>query len=147
MGLTGILRSSGLDVVAAYDNAVDLTDASTKPAPDIRLREDPLPPTPRRGHARGGCRAFGSTIPACPYSCSRSMSSWDWRQLLAESAEGVGYLLKDRISDVAEFVDAVRRVAHGGSAIDPTIVSTLLQRRRADDPLPVCRRESARCSS
>jgi len=56
-------------------------------------------------------------------------------QLLAESAEGVGYLLKDRISDVADFVDAVRRIAHGGSAIDPTIVSTLLRRRRADDPL------------
>ena len=56
-------------------------------------------------------------------------------QLLSESAEGVGYLLKDRISDVAEFVDAVRRVAAGGSAIDPKIVSTLLQRRRRDDPL------------
>ena len=51
-------------------------------------------------------------------------------QLLSESAEKVGYLLKDRISDVSEFVAAVRRVAAGGSAIDPTIVSTLLQRRR-----------------
>jgi DNA-binding NarL/FixJ family response regulator len=56
-------------------------------------------------------------------------------QLLAESAEGVGYLLKDRISDVADFVESVRRVARGGSAIDPTIVSTLLRRRRSDDPL------------
>jgi DNA-binding NarL/FixJ family response regulator len=56
-------------------------------------------------------------------------------QLLSESAEGVGYLLKDRISDVGDFVDAVRRVAGGGSAIDPTIVSTLLRRRRSDDPL------------
>ena len=69
-------------------------------------------------------------------------------KLLADSAEGVGYLLKDRISDVADFVAAVRRVADGGSAIDPIIVSTLLgqaaQRRparRAD------RRASARCSS
>jgi len=56
-------------------------------------------------------------------------------ELLADSAEGVGYLLKDRISDVSDFVDAVRRVANGGSAIDPKIVSTLLQRRRSDDPL------------
>jgi DNA-binding NarL/FixJ family response regulator len=56
-------------------------------------------------------------------------------QLLAESAEGVGYLLKDRISDVGDFVESVRRVARGGSAIDPTIVSTLLRRRRNDDPL------------
>ncbi len=50
-------------------------------------------------------------------------------------AEGVGYLLKDRVSDVGEFVDAVHRVAAGGSAIDPTIVSTLLGRSRADDPI------------
>jgi DNA-binding NarL/FixJ family response regulator len=56
-------------------------------------------------------------------------------KLLAESAEGAGYLLKDRISDVDEFVDAVRRVANGGSAVDPIIVSTLLNRQRPDDPL------------
>jgi DNA-binding NarL/FixJ family response regulator len=56
-------------------------------------------------------------------------------KLLADSADGVGYLLKDRISDVPAFLDAVRRVAAGGSAIDPTIVSTLLSRRRRDDPL------------
>ena len=56
-------------------------------------------------------------------------------KLLAGSAEGVGYLLKDRVSDVPDFLNAVRRVAAGGSAIDPTIVSTLLSRRRSDDPL------------
>jgi DNA-binding NarL/FixJ family response regulator len=56
-------------------------------------------------------------------------------QLLSESAESVGYLLKDRISDVTEFVESVRRVAAGGSAIDPQIVTTLLRRPRRDDPL------------
>ena len=56
-------------------------------------------------------------------------------ELLAESAEGVGYLLKDRVSDVSEFADAVRRVADGGSALDPAIVSQLVGRRRGDDPL------------
>jgi len=56
-------------------------------------------------------------------------------KLLADSADGVGYLLKDRISDVTEFIAAVQRVANGGSAIDPTIVSTLLSRQREDDPL------------
>jgi DNA-binding NarL/FixJ family response regulator len=56
-------------------------------------------------------------------------------KLLADSAEGVGYLLKDRISDVEQFVAAVRRVGAGGSALDPIIVSTLLARRRSDDPL------------
>ncbi len=56
-------------------------------------------------------------------------------KLLSGSAEGVGYLLKDRISDVPDFVAAVRRVAGGGSALDPIIVSTLLSRQRADDTL------------
>ncbi len=56
-------------------------------------------------------------------------------QLLADSADGAGYLLKDRIADVDEFIAAVERVAAGGSAIDPIIVSTLLSRRRSDDPL------------
>jgi DNA-binding NarL/FixJ family response regulator len=56
-------------------------------------------------------------------------------KLLADSAEGVGYLLKDRISDVGEFLAAVSRVADGGSALDPIIVSTLLSRQRPDDPL------------
>ena len=56
-------------------------------------------------------------------------------KLLADSAEGVGYLLKDRISDVDEFVGALRRVADGGSALDPIIVSTLVSRQRPDDPL------------
>ena len=56
-------------------------------------------------------------------------------KLLSESAEGAGYLLKDRITEVDEFVEAVKRVAHGGSALDPIIVSTLVSKQRADDPL------------
>jgi DNA-binding NarL/FixJ family response regulator len=56
-------------------------------------------------------------------------------KLLSESAESVGYLLKDRISDVDDFLGAVRRVANGGSAVDPNIVSTLISRQRDDDPL------------
>ena len=67
-------------------------------------------------------------------------------KLFAETAEGAGYLLKDRIGDVHDFVAAVRRIAEGGSAIDPIIVSTLLSRRRDDDPLPRSPRASARCS-
>jgi DNA-binding NarL/FixJ family response regulator len=56
-------------------------------------------------------------------------------RLLSDSAGRVGYLLEDRISDVKDFIDAVRRVVRGGSAIDPTIVSALVRRRRTDDPL------------
>jgi DNA-binding NarL/FixJ family response regulator len=68
-------------------------------------------------------------------------------QLLADSAQRVGYLLKDRISNVQDFTDAVRRVAHGASAIDPTIISALLQRRRNDDPLARLTHGNARCWS
>ena len=56
-------------------------------------------------------------------------------ELLQESAEGVGYLLKDRVYDLADFVAAVKRVARGGSALDPTVVSQLVGRRRRDDPM------------
>jgi DNA-binding NarL/FixJ family response regulator len=56
-------------------------------------------------------------------------------ELLSESAEGVGYLLKDRVADIGDFASAVRRVAEGGSALDPTIVSRLVGRRRGSDPL------------
>jgi DNA-binding NarL/FixJ family response regulator len=134
-GLTGILRSSGLDVVAAYDNADDLLMRVRSLPPDIAIVDIRLPPT----HTDEGMRAalhIRKHHPRVPVLVlSQYVELGLAMQLLAESAEGVGYLLKDRISDVAEFVDAVRRVAHGGSAIDPTIVSTLLQRRRADDPL------------
>ena len=65
-------------------------------------------------------------------------------ELLADNAAGLGYLLKDRVADVDAFVDAVRRVADGGSALDPEVVSQLLGRRRADDPLERADRARAR---
>jgi DNA-binding NarL/FixJ family response regulator len=121
--------------VAAYDNADDLLMRVRSLPPDIAIVDIRLPPT----HTDEGMRAalhIRKHHPRVPVLVlSQYVELGLAMQLLAESAEGVGYLLKDRISDVAEFVDAVRRVAHGGSAIDPTIVSTLLQRRRADDPL------------
>jgi DNA-binding NarL/FixJ family response regulator len=134
-GLTGILFGAGLDVVAAYDNADDLLSRVRSLPPDIAIIDIRLPPT----HTDEGMRAalhIRKHHPGVPILVlSQYVELGLAMQLLAESAEGVGYLLKDRISDVADFVDAVRRVAHGGSAIDPTIVSTLLRRRRADDPL------------
>ena len=67
-------------------------------------------------------------------------------RLLADSAEGVGYLLKDRVSEVKEFIAALRRVADGGSALDP-IVSTMLKRHRSSDPLDSLTRGNVRCWS
>jgi len=134
-GLTGIMRSAGLEVVAAYDNADDLLMRVRSVPPDIAIVDIRLPPT----HTDEGMRAALQIRAYHPKVAVLVLSQYVElglaMQLLSESAEGVGYLLKDRISDVSDFVSAVRRVAEGGSAIDPTIVSTLLRRRRSDDPL------------
>jgi len=134
-GLTRILRDAGLEVVAAYDNADDLLRRVRSQPPDVVIADIRLPPT----HSDEGMRAALHIRRHQPEVGVLVLSQYVELglalQLLSESAEGVGYLLKDRISDVTEFVGAVRRVAAGGSAIDPTIVSTLLRRRRNDDPL------------
>jgi DNA-binding NarL/FixJ family response regulator len=134
-GLIQILLGAGMDVIADYDNADELLPRVESDPPDIVLLDIRLPPT----HTDEGMRAALQIRHKQPRVAVLVLSQYVEVglaiQLLSDSAEGVGYLLKDRISDVAEFVDAVRRVAAGGSAIDPKIVSTLLQRRRRDDPL------------
>jgi DNA-binding NarL/FixJ family response regulator len=134
-GLARILRAAGLDVVAAYDNADDLLRRVRSAPPQVVIVDIRLPPT----HSDEGMRAALQIRKDHPGVAVLVLSQYVElglaMQLLSDSAEGVGYLLKDRISDVKEFVEAVRRVARGGSAIDPKIVSTLLQRRRSDDPL------------
>ena len=134
-GITRILRGAALDVVAAYDNADDLLMRVRSLPPDIAIVDIRLPPT----HSDEGMRAALHIREHHPGVAVLVLSQYVElglaMQLLSESADGVGYLLKDRISDVADFVDAVSRVARGGSAIDPEIVSTLLRHRRSDDPL------------
>lgn len=134
-GLTRILAEAGHEVVAAYDNADDLVQRVRDDPPDVVILDIRLPPT----HSDEGMRAALHVREHHPDVAVLVLSQYVElglaMQLLAASAEGVGYLLKDRIGDVDEFVDAVERVAGGGSAVDPKIVSTLLRRRRSDDPL------------
>ena len=134
-GLTRILTESGLEVIAAYDNADDLLNRLKVEPPDIALLDIRLPPT----HTDEGMRAALQIRRDHPAVSVLVLSQYVElglaMQLLSESAEGVGYLLKDRIGDVADFLDSIRRVAAGGSAIDPQIVSTLLNRRRSDSPM------------
>ncbi|WP_327638114.1 response regulator transcription factor [Kribbella sp. NBC_00482] len=136
-GLTRILESAGLEVAAAYDNADDLLRYVRSFPPQVAILDIRLPPT----HNDEGMRAALLIREQHPgvgvLVLSQYLELGLAMQLLSESAEGVGYLLKDRISDVDDFVGAVRRVAGGGSAVDPKIVSTLLKRRRGDDPLAV----------
>jgi DNA-binding NarL/FixJ family response regulator len=134
-GLARLLHDEGFDVVAQCGDADDLLRKTNGHAPDVAIVDIRLPPT----HNDEGLRAALEIRERHPHVGVLVLSQYVEvglaMKLLADSAEGVGYLLKDRISDVKEFAEAVRRVAGGGSAIDPIIVSTLVSRRRADDPL------------
>ncbi len=134
-GLTRILGDAGMDIVASHDNADDVLAWVDSHPLDIAILDIRLPP----GHTDEGMRAALHIRRHHPGVAVLVLSQYVEvglaLQLLSDSAERVGYLLKDRISDVQDFTDAVRRVARGGSAIDPTIVSALVRRRPADDPL------------
>jgi len=134
-GVARVLGDAGIEVVAACETADDLLLEVGSRTPDIAIVDIRLPPT----HSDEGMQAALEIHADHPgvgvLVLSQYVEVGLAMKLLAESAEGAGYLLKDRISDVKEFVGAVERVASGGSAIDPIIVSTLLSRRRSDDPL------------
>jgi DNA-binding NarL/FixJ family response regulator len=136
-GLVRLLTDADCEVVASCDNAVDLLLAVDRDPPDVVIVDIRLPPT----HSDEGIRAALQIRADHPEVGVLVLSQYVElglaMKLIADSAEGVGYLLKDRIADVTEFVAAARRVATGGSALDPTIVSAMLSRRRSDDPLGV----------
>jgi DNA-binding NarL/FixJ family response regulator len=134
-GIVRLLDDAGFDVVAQCEDADDLLRRVASLRPDVTILDIRLPPT----HNDEGLQAALELRSAHPSIGVLVLSQYvevglAWK-LLADSAEGVGYLLKDRISDVQEFVAAVRRVGKGGSALDPMIVSTLLARQRRDDPI------------
>ena len=134
-GLARLLTDAGFEVIARCGDADQLRSHLKADRPDVIVVDIRLPPT----HTDEGLRAAIELRAAYPELGVLVLSQYVElglaMKLLADSADGVGYLLKDRISDVPEFLAAIRRVAAGGSAIDPIIVSTLLSRRRRDDPL------------
>jgi DNA-binding NarL/FixJ family response regulator len=134
-GLARLLGESGFEVVAQVEDPDDLLLKVRSFRPDVAIVDIRLPPT----HNDEGLRAALEIREKHPSVGVLVLSQYVELglalKLLAGSAEGVGYLLKDRISDVGEFLAAVTRVANGGSALDPIIVSTLLSRQRPDDPL------------
>jgi DNA-binding NarL/FixJ family response regulator len=134
-GLARLLEDAGFDVVGRCEDADDLLRRVGAHRPDVAVVDIRLPPT----HTDEGFRAAQTIRDEHPGTAVLVLSQYVElnlaMELLADSAEGTGYLLKDRVADVREFSAAVRRVAGGGTAIDPTIVSQLLGRRRADDPL------------
>jgi DNA-binding NarL/FixJ family response regulator len=134
-GVARILEEAGFDVVGQAGNPDELMLKVRSYSPDVAVVDIRMPPT----HTDEGLVAAREIREKHPDTGVVVLSQYVEPEyaldLLSESAEGVGYLLKDRIADVSEFAAAVRRVAEGGSALDPTVVSQLVGRRRADDPL------------
>jgi DNA-binding NarL/FixJ family response regulator len=134
-GLARVLGDAGFDVVAKCGDAEELMRKVNGHDPDVAIVDIRLPPTHNDEGLRAALEIRADHPSVGVLVLSQYVELGLAMKLLADSAEGVGYLLKDRISDVDEFVAAVRRVAEGGSALDPIIVSTLLARQRSDDPL------------
>jgi DNA-binding NarL/FixJ family response regulator len=133
-GLTRILESFEFDVVAAVDNGPALLPALVEHRPDVAVVDVRLPPTFTDEGLQAAISAR-TEVPGLPILVlSQHVEPLYARELLTDRAGGIGYLLKDRVSNVAQFVDAVRRVAAGGTALDPEVVSQLLARR---EPLAV----------
>jgi DNA-binding NarL/FixJ family response regulator len=134
-GVARLLEDAGFEVVAQSGNAEDLLRHVAMHKPQVAVVDIRMPPT----HTDEGLRAAREIRDRFPDTgvlvLSQYVESGYAMDLLSESTEGVGYLLKDRVSDVDEFASAVRRVAEGGSALDPAVVGELLGRRRRDDPL------------
>jgi DNA-binding NarL/FixJ family response regulator len=134
-GIVRLLEESGMEVVGQSGTADDLLLKVRSYTPDVAIIDIRMPPT----HTDEGLKAAHEIRQKYPGTGVLVLSQYVEpayaMELLADSAEGVGYLLKDRVSDVADFVAAVKRVAEGGSALDPTVVSQLVGRRRGDDPL------------
>ena len=140
-GLVRLLRDAGFDIVGAAPDAAGLLAIVEGQSPDVVVLDIRMPPTHTdegirlaaeiRGRDAGaaGGRRVGVLL------LSQFVEAAYAYQLIQSEAAGVGYLLKDRVSDVAELTDAIRRVAGGGTAIDPSLVAQLLGRRRERGPL------------
>jgi DNA-binding NarL/FixJ family response regulator len=134
-GVVRLLEEAGLEVVGQAADAEDLLRKVRAHKPDVAIVDVRMPPT----HTDEGLRAAREIRAELPDVSVLVLSQYVEvtyaRELLADSAEGLGYLLKDRVADVGALTDAVRRVGEGGSALDPEVVSQMLGRRRQEDPL------------
>jgi DNA-binding NarL/FixJ family response regulator len=134
-GLTRLLRDNAMEVVAAVEDGDALVEAVERERPDIAVVDVRLPP----GFTDEGLRAALEARRRVPGTAVLVVSQYVEQvyavELLADGQGGVGYLLKDRIADPADFVEAVRRVASGGSAMDPEVVAQLLARRARASPI------------
>ncbi|UQU64474.1 response regulator transcription factor [Couchioplanes caeruleus] len=134
-GLVRLVEENGCTVVAAVGDGPALVEAIAEHEPDVSIVDVRMPPT----HTDEGLRAAveaRSRVPGSPVLVLSQYVEVEYADdLLADRLGAVGYLLKDRVSEVADFLDALRRVAGGATVLDPEVVGQLLVRRRRDDPL------------
>ena len=134
-GIVRLLESGGFEVVAQAGDAEDLMRKALAHKPDVAIIDIRMPPR----QADHGLRAADEIRRRLPETGVLVLSQYVEESyaldLVAESAERTGYLLKDRVADVDRFLDSVRRVGEGGSALDPEVVAHLMGRRRSDDPI------------
>jgi DNA-binding NarL/FixJ family response regulator len=128
-GLARLLRDNGIDVVAAVGDGDALVHAVTLEQPDLAIVDIRLPPSFRDEGVRAALELRHRNPNTAILVVSQYVELTYATELLSDGRGGVGYLLKDRIMDVAEFVDAVRRVAAGGTALDPEVVAQLFSRQ------------------
>jgi DNA-binding NarL/FixJ family response regulator len=132
-GVRSLLADIGIETAAAVDNGEDLLAAVREHRPDLVITDVRMPPTFTDEGLRAALAAR-KEAPGLPVLVMSQYVEGSYAvELMAEGTAGVGYLLKERVADVADFVEAVRRVAAGGSAIDPDVVAQMLSRSR--DPL------------
>jgi len=134
-GLTRLLRDNGFDVVAAVQDGDALVHAVMLERPDVAIVDIRLPPTFRDEGLRAALTLRERVSETAVLIVSQYVEQTYAAELLAGGEGGVGYLLKDRIMEVDDFVGAVRRVAGGGTALDPEVVRQLFARQKADGPL------------
>ena len=140
-GIGRLLDDEGISVLAAVGDGTALLDAIVEHRPDLAIVDVRMPPTFTDEGLRAAVQAR-ERLPGLPILVLSQYVEESYAvELVAGGAQGVGYLLKERVADVAEFVDAVRRVAGGGTCIDQEVITQLLMRRRHNPVLALSPRE------
>jgi DNA-binding NarL/FixJ family response regulator len=134
-GLVRLLEAYDFEIAAAVDNGPELTRALLSLKPDVAVVDVRLPPTFTDEGLQAALHARREITGLPVLVLSQHVEQLYARELLADGSGGVGYLLKDRVFDADQFVDGVRRVAAGGTAMDPQVISQLLVHKARDEPL------------
>ena len=134
-GVVRALEQEGFEVVAVAVDAPDLLRKTRAHKPDVVVTDIQMPPDSTDDGLRAAIEIRATQPDVGVVVLSQFLEDRYALDLVGERADGVGYLLKDRVGDLTLFVDAVRRVAHGGSALDPEVVQRMVGRRRASSPL------------